>query len=283
MHLARELAVLHRRWEGQALDRWPWLRRVGAAADLVASLFEEVWPRLRRRSDLTPEAASRGERAIGRVEELAAAGAAAGPCTLCHGDVSFNNVFTAPDGEIAFTDWEDVGWAPGVPIWHGSWSTSRDPLSNASSGWGEARSYRKPSAWATSTQFLVLGGQAFLRKPRDRRAHAFVSSWVSQCGAAGMSAHEVSQGNEPPLWQYGAMGRLSRWLLKLWKPLPFQPNGTCPLCSTPVVLSPTTYMGSLYSGPIMARRTRDEQIAACPTHGRSPFNDLSVKALNDRQ
>ncbi len=114
VHLARELAALHRRWEGQALDRWPWLRRVGAAADLVASLFEEVWPRLRRRSDLTPEAASLGERAIGRVEELAAAGATAGRCTLCHGDVTFNNVFTAPDGEIAFTDWEDVGWAPGV-------------------------------------------------------------------------------------------------------------------------------------------------------------------------
>lgn len=29
-------------------------------------------------------------------------------------DASFNNVFTGPGGEIAFTDWEDVGWAPGV-------------------------------------------------------------------------------------------------------------------------------------------------------------------------
>ncbi|MGH9155459.1 MAG: hypothetical protein ACRD1K_06425 [Acidimicrobiales bacterium] len=28
VRMARELAALHRRWEGQALDRWPWLRRV---------------------------------------------------------------------------------------------------------------------------------------------------------------------------------------------------------------------------------------------------------------
>ena len=112
--MARELAALHRRWEGHALDRWPWLRGKGAAADLISSLFEEVWPRLRSRSDLTPEAASLGTRAIGGVEDLEAAGAAAQPCTLCHGDASFNNVFTGPGGEIAFTDWEDVGWAPGV-------------------------------------------------------------------------------------------------------------------------------------------------------------------------
>ncbi len=34
MHMARELAALHRRWESLPVDRWPWLRREGAAADL---------------------------------------------------------------------------------------------------------------------------------------------------------------------------------------------------------------------------------------------------------
>lgn len=83
-------------------------------------------------------------------------------------------------------------------------------------------------------------------------------------------------------WQYGEVGRLRRWLSKLSRPVPFEANGACPVCSSPVVLLPTTYMGSQYSGPMMVRRTREEQIAACPTHGRSPFNDLSVKAVNDR-
>ena len=73
-----------------------------------------------------------------------------------------------------------------------------------------------------------------------------------------------------------------RWLSNLWKPVPFKSNGRCPVCSTPIVVLPTTYMGSQYSGPMMVRRTKEEQIAACPTHGRSPFNDLSVRALHDR-
>ncbi len=90
--------------------------------------------------------------------------------------------------------------------------------------------------------------------------------------------HQMSQRS----WQYGEVRRLRRWLSKLRRPVPFEANGACPVCSTPVVLLPTTYMGSQYSGPMMVRPTREEQIAACPTHGRSPFNDLSVKALNDR-
>jgi len=77
------------------------------------------------------------------------------------------------------------------------------------------------------------------------------------------------------------VGRARRWLSNLRKPVPFKANGRCPVCSTVIVLLPTTYMGSKYSGPMMARKTREEQIAACPTHGRSPFNNLSVRALHD--
>lgn len=35
---AAVLAELHERWPSQALHRWPWLRRPGAAVDLVAAL-----------------------------------------------------------------------------------------------------------------------------------------------------------------------------------------------------------------------------------------------------
>ena len=47
------LAGLHRRWEGQAAVRWPWLRRAGAAADLIEDLFGQVWPHLTARGDLS--------------------------------------------------------------------------------------------------------------------------------------------------------------------------------------------------------------------------------------
>jgi fructosamine-3-kinase len=36
------LAGLHARWKGQAAVRWPWLRRAGAAADLIEDLFAQV-------------------------------------------------------------------------------------------------------------------------------------------------------------------------------------------------------------------------------------------------
>jgi len=40
------LAALHRRWKGQADLRWPWLRRSGAAVNLVEDLFGQTWPGL---------------------------------------------------------------------------------------------------------------------------------------------------------------------------------------------------------------------------------------------
>ncbi len=39
------------------------------------------------------------------------------------------------------------------------------------------------------------------------------------------------------------------------------------------VLHPSTRIGT-WTGPMRGRRTSEEQTAACPVHGRSPFNNL---------
>jgi hypothetical protein len=108
------LAGMHRRWAGQAAGRWPWLRPVGAAADLVEDLFGEVWPRLAGRPDLTPRVRALGDSLAGTVVQREHEIAGAGPLTLVHGDASAQNMRTSPDGEIALLDWEDVSAAPGV-------------------------------------------------------------------------------------------------------------------------------------------------------------------------
>jgi hypothetical protein len=67
----------------------------------------------------------------------------------------------------------------------------------------------------------------------------------------------------------------------LWRSFPFPPpvpNEQCPICHQPIVVAATTHLGSVFSGPMLSPRTRPELIAACPLHGRSPFNDASVKA-----
>ena len=112
--VAEELAVLHGLWEGRAEHRWPWLRRVGAGADLIAVLYDRTWPEVERRGDVSAAVVELGRSFVGRVEELEAAEGAAGPLTLIHGDVSARNVRTGPDGEIAFVDWEDVRLACGA-------------------------------------------------------------------------------------------------------------------------------------------------------------------------
>jgi hypothetical protein len=113
--VARELAALHRRWEGAAGGRWPWLRPVGAAADLIGARYDETWPRLAARVDLPSEVRRLGEALVGGVADAERAEAEAGPLTLCQGDAHVRNVFTSPDGDtIAFVDWEDVRCAPGL-------------------------------------------------------------------------------------------------------------------------------------------------------------------------
>lgn len=111
---ARALRDLHDRWTGQAHERWPWLRPLGAAEDLVAQLYDRTWPTLATRRDLSTPVREFGERLVGTVVEAERAVATAGAVTLVHGDASAQNLRTSPDGEVAFLDWEDVSAAPGV-------------------------------------------------------------------------------------------------------------------------------------------------------------------------
>ena len=111
---ARLLSDVHRRWEGLALERWPWLRRGGDAADLVGDLFDRTWPRIAARYDVSPRVRDFGERLVRRVPGAVRDASGAGPLTLVHGDASTRNLRTGPAGEIAFLDWEDLHAAPGV-------------------------------------------------------------------------------------------------------------------------------------------------------------------------
>jgi hypothetical protein len=108
------LAQMHRRWEGAASQRWPWLCASPAAVDLVAALYDESWPRVADRVDCTAAVRSLGDRLAGRVGDVERDAAAAGPDTLVHGDASMRNLRTSPSGEVALLDWEDVGSAPGI-------------------------------------------------------------------------------------------------------------------------------------------------------------------------
>jgi hypothetical protein len=112
--VAKELRDLHDRWEGRAAERWSWLREPGRAADLIGALYDETWPRVSTRTDLTPAVRALGEALIGRVATAELAEGTAGPLTLCHGDTSSDNLATGPSGEVAFLDWEDVRCAAGV-------------------------------------------------------------------------------------------------------------------------------------------------------------------------
>lgn len=108
------LGTMHRRWAGEAPARWPWLRPIGAAVDLVERLYARTWPGLAERGDLPPGLAAFGAGLVGRVTEAEHAIAAAGPLTLVHGDAQARNMRTGPGGEVALLDWEDVSAAPGA-------------------------------------------------------------------------------------------------------------------------------------------------------------------------
>jgi hypothetical protein len=108
------LSGMHRRWADEAHLRWPWLRPVGAAVDLVEQLFARVWPELAARRELTPAVRKLGEHLVGRVTESEWMISGAGPLTLVHGDASMLNMRTGPGAEVALLDWEDVSAAPGV-------------------------------------------------------------------------------------------------------------------------------------------------------------------------
>jgi phosphotransferase family enzyme len=111
---AELLHELHSRWQDEAPRRWPWLRPIGAAVDLIENLYAETWPRLVSRGDLSPAVQALGHRLVGNVTSAEHQLLNAGPPTLVHGDASAQNLRTSPTGEVALLDWEDVSAAPGI-------------------------------------------------------------------------------------------------------------------------------------------------------------------------
>jgi hypothetical protein len=111
---ARVLAGMHDRWSGRARVRWPWLRPVGAAAELVEALYGDTWPALTVRQDMTPAVRDLARRLVGNVVASERSLDHAGPVTLAHGDASLANMRTGATAEIALLDWEDVSAAPGI-------------------------------------------------------------------------------------------------------------------------------------------------------------------------
>ena len=57
-----------------------------------------------------------------------------------------------------------------------------------------------------------------------------------------------------------------------------KPNAQCPVCGRAVVIAGTTMIGNKVTGPMFSPATKEEKIAACPEHGRSPFNDATMRA-----
>lgn len=112
--IARERRQLHDAGCEQAAVRWPWLRPVGAAAELVERLYEEIWPRLAEECKMPGTVRAFGAALLGQVTVTSDRVAGIPGRTLAHGDASGRNVRTSPDGVVAFLDWEDVSCLPGV-------------------------------------------------------------------------------------------------------------------------------------------------------------------------
>jgi len=176
---ARVLSGLHRRWEGQARARWPWLRPPGAAADLVQNLFDRTWPRLAARGDLTAAVAALGARLVGRTAEAERAAGRAGPATLVHGDASTRNMRTGPDGEVALLDWEDVSAVPGVLDLAWLLVSSVDP-----GRWDEVIAAYGPAAGMAGTLPAVIV-QGLLSLSDTPAGSAEASAWIGRLEAAG--------------------------------------------------------------------------------------------------
>jgi hypothetical protein len=70
---------------------------------------------------------------------------------------------------------------------------------------------------------------------------------------------------------------VNRFWSRLWKPTEREPNATCPVCDKPVLAEPEAMFSPF--GPMMAKRTREELVAACATHGHPPFNDATRSYL----
>ena len=199
---ARVLSGLHREWEGRAGSRWPWLRPVGAAADLVQDLFDRTWPRLAARGDLTPPVAALGARLVGRVIEAESTVGRAGPATLVHGDAATRNMRTGPGGEVALLDWEDVSAAPGILDL--AWLLVS---SVAPAAWDEVIAAYGPARELADVLPAVIA-QGLLSLHDTPAGSAEASAWISRLEAAG-----TRLGTAWPTWPAEVTReRVARWV-----------------------------------------------------------------------
>lgn len=175
---ARTLSVMHRRWSGRAAVRWPWLRPVGAAAHLVADLYDRSWPGLSTRRALGPGARALGAALAGRVVQTERAISVAGPATLVHGDASLANMRTSPGGDIALLDWEDVSAAPGLLDLAWLLVSSVDPA-----GWDDViAAYGSPAGLADVLPAVAVQGLLSISELPPGSAEE--SGWADRLGAA---------------------------------------------------------------------------------------------------
>jgi hypothetical protein len=139
---ARLLGDLHRRFEGTAVDRWPWLPRPDVA-HLVGPMYDDAWATARERPELTDPVRHLGDSLVGRVAEVEQRAGASGPVTFTHGDASALNMRTSPDGEVAVLDWEDYGAGPGSVdlAWHLVSSVAPDDWDLALAAYGDTSGF----------------------------------------------------------------------------------------------------------------------------------------------
>lgn len=174
---ARLLRALHDRWEAKAVERWPWLPREDVS-DLVESLFDVEWPRIRARRDLSSQVRALGDRLCGHVRDADRAASAAGPWTLVHGDASSDNMRTSEGGEVALLDWEDYGAGRGTEdlAWFLVSSVDAHDWDRTIAAYGPADGLRAalPSAAV----------QALLRLGDEREDSANASVWIPRLAEA---------------------------------------------------------------------------------------------------
>lgn len=174
---ARLLSAMHRRWAGEAERRWPWLRVDGVADHLVAALFDDTWPVLAARGELSGPARAVGERLIGNVVAAERAVARMAGRTLVHGDASMLNMRTATDGEIALLDWEDVASLPGTVDLAWMLVSSVQP-----GDWDDVIGAYGPSDLQTALPSLIVQGMLSLSDTAPGSAEA--GGWVRRLDAA---------------------------------------------------------------------------------------------------
>jgi len=175
---AHLLSGLHQRWAERAAHHWPWLRRAGAAADLVGDLFDQTWPAVTARRDLTDTVRTLGRQLFGRVASVGRGLASAGPVTLIHGDASMANIRTGPAGELALLDWEDVSAAAGVADLAWLLLSSVDPAQ-----WTDVTAAYGPAAQLAAAM-PAAAVQAVLSLADTVEGSADARGWVDRLEAA---------------------------------------------------------------------------------------------------